>query len=92
MQGMYDGAREGDSDECYEVHEFHLCASCHQCELRPTRLRITRASGGQSCSVDDDALVCNAGGDELIGERAAAFLLTHRALAWYAEMAASGYP
>jgi YgiT-type zinc finger domain-containing protein len=46
------------------------CASCHNGDLRPTRLRITLTYDGQSHAVDDDALVCAACGDELIGERA----------------------
>jgi len=57
------------------------CTACHHGELTPTRLTITLTYGGKSCSVDDDdALVRNACGDELIGERAAV-LLTQRALA-----------
>jgi hypothetical protein len=48
---------------------------------------VTLTCDGKSFSVDDDdALVCTACGDELVGERAAAFLLPHRALAPYAEM------
>jgi hypothetical protein len=55
------------------------CVACHDGELRPTWLRITLTSDGQSHAVDDDALVCDTCGDELIGEREAAFLLTARA-------------
>jgi hypothetical protein len=44
----------------------------------------------QSVSIDDDdALVCDACGEELIGERAAAVLLSQRALAPDAEMTAT---
>ena len=57
------------------------CAVCKQGELAPTRLTVTLTYDGKSFSVDDDALVCNVCGDEMIGERAAAFLLSHRALA-----------
>jgi YgiT-type zinc finger domain-containing protein len=53
------------------------CTACHQGELTPTRLKITLNSGGQSFAVDDDdALVCNACGEQFIGERAAALLLS----------------
>ena len=66
------------------------CASCHHGEVRPARLRITLTSDGQSHAVDDDdALVCIACGEELVGERAAALGLTHRALAPHAEMTAT---
>jgi hypothetical protein len=47
---------------------------------------VTLTYHGQSFSVDDDALVCNACGEKFIGERAAAFLLSQRALAPRAEM------
>jgi hypothetical protein len=58
--------------------------------LTPTQLTVTLTSDGKSFSVDDDdALVCNACGEEFIGERAAAFLLSHRALAPHAEMTAT---
>jgi hypothetical protein len=64
--------------------------ACHQGELTPTPLTVTLAFGGQSYSVDDDdALVCAACGEELIGERAAAFLLPQRALASHAEITAT---
>jgi YgiT-type zinc finger domain-containing protein len=63
------------------------CVSCHSGDLRPARLRITLAYDGRSFAVDDDdALVCDSCGDELIGERATAFLLTQRALAPDADM------
>ena len=66
------------------------CAACDQGELTPTQLTVTPPSDGQSFSVDDDdALLCDACGDELIGERAAAFLLTQRALAPHEEMTAT---
>jgi len=54
------------------------CSQCHTGELRPARLLIGLTYDGQ--------LMCEARGDELIGERATAFLLTHRALAPHAEM------
>jgi hypothetical protein len=66
------------------------CTACHHGELTPTRLTVTLTYGGKSCSVDDDdALACDARGEELIGERVAAFLLTQRALAPHAEMTAT---
>jgi YgiT-type zinc finger domain-containing protein len=58
------------------------CTACHKGELTSTQLTVTLTYDGKSFSVDDgDALVCAVCGDELISERAAAFLLTHRALA-----------
>ena len=58
------------------------CTACHQGELTPTRLTGTLTYEAKSFSVDDDdALVCDACGEELTGERAAALLLTQRALA-----------
>jgi YgiT-type zinc finger domain-containing protein len=58
------------------------CTACLHGELTPTRLTVTLTYGGKSVSVDvDDALVCNACGEQFIGERAAAFLLSQRALA-----------
>jgi YgiT-type zinc finger domain-containing protein len=58
--------------------------------LAPTHLTITLTYEGKSVSVDDDdALVCTVCGEELIGERAAAFLLTQRALTPDAEMTAT---
>ena len=58
------------------------CTGCHQGELTPTRLTVTLTYEGKSVSIDDvDALVCNATGAKQIGERAAALLLTQRALA-----------
>ena len=58
------------------------CTGCHQGELTPTRLTVTLTYEGKSVSIDDvDALVCNASGAKQIGERAAALLLTQRALA-----------
>jgi YgiT-type zinc finger domain-containing protein len=69
---------------------FARCTACHKGELTPAHLTVTLTNDGRSFSVDDnDALVCSACGEEFIGERAAAFELTHRALAWYAEMAAT---
>ena len=66
------------------------CAICQTGELAPTRLTVTLTYEGKSFSVEeDDALVCNACGETFIGERAAAFLLSHRALAPNAEMAAT---
>jgi YgiT-type zinc finger domain-containing protein len=66
------------------------CTACHKGDLTPTQLTVTLAYEGKSFSVDDDdALVCNVCGEELIGERAAAFLLTQRALAPQAEMTAT---
>jgi YgiT-type zinc finger domain-containing protein len=66
------------------------CTACDTGDLTPTQLTVTLTYDGKSCSVDDDdALVCDACGDELIGERVAAFLLTHRALAPHAEMTAT---
>ena len=65
------------------------CTACHQGELTPTQLTVTLTYDGQSVSVDDDALVCNACGEQFIGERAAAFLLTQRALAPDVEMTAT---
>jgi hypothetical protein len=60
------------------------CTQCHNGNLQPARLRIILTYNGQAYAVDDDdALAC---GDEMIGERAAAFLLTHRPLAPHAEM------
>src|SRR5262245_14774232 len=47
---------------------------------------------GRSYSVDDDALVCNACSEELIGEQAAACLLTHRGLARVAMVPATVTP
>jgi YgiT-type zinc finger domain-containing protein len=66
-----------------------LCTACHHGELKPTRLTVTLTYDGKSCSVDDDALVCDACGEELIGERAAASLPTQRALAPGVEMTAT---
>ena len=51
---------------------------------------MTLTYDGKSFAVDDDALVCNACGEELIGERATAFLLTDRGLAPHADMTAAG--
>jgi YgiT-type zinc finger domain-containing protein len=63
------------------------CAICHVGELAPTQLTVTLEYEGGSFSVDDDdALVCNACGEEFIGERAVAFLLPQRAIAPDAEM------
>jgi hypothetical protein len=51
------------------------------------RLRITLTSDVQTHAIDDnDALVCEACGHELIGARATAFLLSYRALVPHAEM------
>ena len=48
------------------------------------------ATDGPSYTVeDDDAPVCNACGEQFIGERAAAFLLTQRTLAPDVEMTAT---
>jgi hypothetical protein len=53
------------------------CEGCHDGDLTPTHLTITLSYNEQSFSLnDDDALVCNGCGGELIGERAMAFLLT----------------
>ena len=58
------------------------CTACHHGELTATRLTVTLTSDGKSCSIDDDdALVCDACGEELIGEWGAALLPTQRALA-----------
>jgi YgiT-type zinc finger domain-containing protein len=66
------------------------CAICQTGELAPTRLTVTLTYDGKSFSVEkDDALVCNACGESFIGERAAAFLLTQRAIAPDAEMTAT---
>jgi YgiT-type zinc finger domain-containing protein len=66
------------------------CTACHHGELTPTRLTVTLTYLGKSFSVDDDdALVCNACGEQFIGERAAAFLLTQRTLAPDVEMTAT---
>jgi YgiT-type zinc finger domain-containing protein len=66
------------------------CTACNKGDLTPSQLTVTLTYDGKSFSVDDDdALVCNVCGDELIGERATAFLLTQRALAPHAEMTAT---
>jgi YgiT-type zinc finger domain-containing protein len=66
------------------------CTACDSGELTPTKLTVTLIYDGQSHTIDDDdALLCSACGDELIGERAAASLLTQRALAPHAEMTAT---
>jgi YgiT-type zinc finger domain-containing protein len=66
------------------------CTACGKGKLARSQLTVTLRDDGQSFAVDDDdALVCDSCGDELIGERAAAFLLTHRALATDAEMTAT---
>jgi hypothetical protein len=66
------------------------CTQCHNGNLQPARLRIILTYNGQAYAVDDDDALaceaCGACGDEMIGERAAAFLLTHRPLAPHAEM------
>ena len=69
---------------------FTRCMACHHGELKPTRLTVTLTYDGKSFTVDDDdALVCNACGEELICERAAALLLTQRALSPDVEMTAT---
>jgi len=40
------------------------CASCHEFELRPTRLTISLTYDEQSHAIDDDALGRDACGDE----------------------------
>ena len=65
------------------------CALCHVGELAPIQLTVTLTYEGRAYSVDEDALVCSACGEKFIGERAAAFLLSHRALAPAAEMTAT---
>jgi YgiT-type zinc finger domain-containing protein len=66
------------------------CTACHKGKLTPTPLTVTLTYDGHSFPVDDDeALVCEACGNELIGEGATAFLLTQRALAPDAEMIAT---
>jgi YgiT-type zinc finger domain-containing protein len=50
------------------VENSTRCTRCTSGELRPARLTVTLAYDGKSFSVDeDDALVCEACGDELIG-------------------------
>ena len=90
-------ARESDERPGVESEETTMsatsatrCTACRKGDLTPSQLTVTLTCDGQSFSVDDDALVCNACGEEFIGERAAAFLLTHRALAPHAEMTATG--
>ena len=65
------------------------CALCHLGVLAPTQLKLTLSYDGKSYSADDDTLVCNARGEEPIGERAAVCLLSHRALAPDAMMTAT---
>jgi hypothetical protein len=63
------------------------CTDCDNGALQLARLRITLLYDGQSFTVDENqGLRCDACGDELIGERTTAFLLTHRALAPHVEM------
>jgi hypothetical protein len=66
------------------------CTACGTGKLTPTQLTVRLRCDGHSFSVDDDdAQASHTCVDELIGERATAFLLTQRALAPRAEMTAT---